>query len=249
MEVRVLSTAFPVSPEPSAAAASSRESLRINEVFHSIQGESTRAGEPCVFVRLAGCPLRCTYCDTSYAFRQGTRFAIDDVVAAVLGVGCPLVELTGGEPFAQAGVFDLAHRLCDLGLTVMAETSGAIALAAVDPRVELIVDVKTPSSGESHRMVWENLDQLDANDEVKFVVGNRADYEFAKEVIAKHMLVGRVRAILMSPVFEQPGDSEIAGHAGLPARDLAEWMLADRLQARLQLQLHKFIWEPRTRGV
>ncbi len=249
MEVRVLSTAFPVSPESSASAANSRETLRINEIFHSIQGESTRAGEPCVFVRMAGCPLRCTYCDTSYAFREGRRETVDDVVAAVLGVGCPLVELTGGEPFAQACAFDLARRLCDLGLTVMAETSGAIDLAGADPRIEMILDIKTPSSGESHRTAWANVDRVDGNDEVKFVIGDRADYDFAKDIITSRALLGRARAILLSPTFSQAGNADIAGHVGLEPRLLAGWMLADRLPVRMQLQLHKFIWEPSTRGV
>lgn len=239
MEVRVLSTAC----DPGAPA------LRVNEIFHSIQGEGTRAGEPCIFVRLTGCPLRCTYCDTSYAFREGTSFSMEGIVEAVVAVGCPLVELTGGEPFAQRAAFTLAQRLCDRGLTVMAETSGAISLAGADPRIEMILDVKLPSSGEAHRMVWSNLDLMDGNDEVKFVVGSREDYDAAKDIITRHALVGRVRSVLLSPVFVQSGNADIAGHAGLAARDLAEWMLADRLPARLQLQLHKFIWDPQTRGV
>ena len=172
-----------------------------------------------------------------------------DVVAAVLSTGCPLVELTGGEPFAQRAAFDLARRLADLGLTVMAETSGAIDLSPCDPRVEIILDVKTPGSGESHRNVLSNLALVDGNDEIKFVITNRADYDFAKSMIEEHRLVGRVRAILLSPVFVQSGNADIVGHSALPPRQLAEWMLADRLVARLQLQIHKFIWDPNTRGV
>ncbi|MFO0962675.1 MAG: radical SAM protein [Phycisphaerales bacterium] len=228
--------------------------LRVNEIFHSIQGESTWAGEPCVFVRLTGCPLRCRYCDTEYSFREGQTRTVAEVVAAVEATGCKLVELTGGEPLAQKRAFDLMRILCDRGCTVLVETSGAIDIAACDPRVIRILDIKTPGSGEAERNLWSNLQHLRAHDEVKFVIVDRADYEWAREVIAHRGLAraletGALRCILMSPAWEQPAGKEIAGVPGLHPRQLAQWILADRLPVRLQVQLHKIIWDPQTRGV
>jgi 7-carboxy-7-deazaguanine synthase len=223
--------------------------LRINEVFFSIQGESTWAGCPCVFVRLTGCPLRCTYCDTEYAFREGTTRSIDSIVAEVVSHPCGLVEVTGGEPLAQRRVHTLITRLCDGGKTVLIETSGACDIATCEPRSIVILDIKTPGSGEVERNLWSNLDHLRPRDEVKFVIVDRADYDFAREVIEKHRLVARCRAVLLSPVFEQAKGLEIAGCRGLEPRTLAEWILADGLPVRMQTQLHKAIWDPGTRGV
>ncbi|MCA9286327.1 MAG: radical SAM protein [Phycisphaerales bacterium] len=223
--------------------------LRINEVFYSIQGESTWAGCPCVFVRLAGCHLRCTYCDTEYAFREGASRPIEALLDEVLAIDCSLVEVTGGEPLLQPRVHELISRLCDAGRTVLVETSGACDLSPLDPRSVAIVDVKTPASGEVQRNDWSNLARLRPQDEVKFVIADRNDYEFAKGVIAQHGLIDRCRAVLLSAVFEQPKGLEILGCRGLPPRTLAEWILADRLGVRMQTQLHKHIWEPSTRGV
>lgn len=223
--------------------------LRINEVFHSIQGESTRAGLPCVFVRLSGCPLRCAYCDTEYAFREGGRRAVDELLQEVLGIDCPLVELTGGEPLAQRAVFPFMTALCEAGRTVLVETSNAVDITPCDPRVIRILDLKTPGSGEFDRNLMENLDDLRPADEVKFVIVDRIDYDWARAMIEEHDLAARCAAVLLSPVFEQATGLEIAGRPALPPRQLAEWMLADALPARMQLQLHKFIWDPSTRGV
>ncbi|MSQ90824.1 MAG: radical SAM protein [Phycisphaerales bacterium] len=223
--------------------------LRINEIFFSIQGESTWTGLPCLFVRLAGCPLRCIYCDTGYAFREGSPRTIDSLVDEVLANPCLLVEITGGEPLAQRNVHGLITRLLDAGRTVLIETSGAIDTEPVDPRAHVILDIKTPDSGESERMVWKNLDQLRPHDEVKFVIASRGDYEFARAVTQERNLIGRCRAVLFSPVHEQKQGLEILGAAGLAPRQLAEWILEDRLAVRLQIQLHKVIWDPQTRGV
>jgi 7-carboxy-7-deazaguanine synthase len=212
--------------------------LTVNEIFHSIQGESTHAGEPCVFVRLTACDLRCSWCDTAYAFHEGTKRSLDDVVAAVEGYGCRTVEITGGEPLLQEDVYPLMERLLTGGHTVMLETGGHRPIDRVPAAVVKIVDVKCPGSGEAHRNCWSNLDALAPHDEVKFVLKDRADYEFARDVIARYDLSARCAAVLLSPV-----------HDVLDARTLSEWMLADRLPARLQLQLHKFIWSPTTRGV
>ncbi|MCX5661593.1 MAG: radical SAM protein [Planctomycetota bacterium] len=224
--------------------------LMINEVFHSIQGESTWAGRRCVFVRLMGCHLRCRYCDTEYAFHEGKRRELEDVVAEVVRHGCDLVEVTGGEPLLQPTVHPLMARLCDLGMTVLIETSGACDISLCDPRVIRIMDFKTPGSRESARNLWSNVDHLNARDEVKFVLCDRADYEWAREVVAKHRLHERVNAVLFGAVAAMAPGKEIAGvEGGLPLRDLAEWVIADRLPVRLQTQLHKLIWDPMTRGV
>ena len=211
--------------------------LTVNEIFHSIQGESTRAGRPCVFVRLTACDLRCTWCDTAYAFHEGRKMSIDDVVKAVDDYGCPLVEITGGEPLLQDDVYPLMERLLEAGHTVMLETGGHRPIDRVPADVVKIVDVKCPGSGESDKNCWANLDALAPHDEVKFVIADRADYEFARDVVSKK-LAGRSGAVLFSPV-----------HGTLDPKTLSEWVLADRLPVRVQLQLHKFIWHPNTRGV
>jgi 7-carboxy-7-deazaguanine synthase len=212
--------------------------LTINEIFYSIQGESTRAGEPCVFVRLTACDLRCSWCDTPYAFTEGRKMSIDEVIAAVDAHDCPLVEITGGEPLLQEDVYPLMDRLLAGGRTVMLETGGHRPIARVPRAVRKIVDVKCPGSGESAKNDWNNLALLAPHDEVKFVVADRVDYEFARDVIARYDLANRAAAVLMSPV-----------HGVLDPKTLSEWMLADHLAARLQLQLHKYIWSPSTRGV
>ncbi|HVH28511.1 MAG TPA: radical SAM protein [Vicinamibacterales bacterium] len=211
--------------------------LTINEIFYSIQGESTRAGQPCVFVRLTACDLRCSWCDTPYAFDEGRKMSVDEVVGAVERYGCPLVEITGGEPLLQEDVYELMERLQQRGRTVMLETGGHRSIARVPATVLKIVDVKCPGSGEADKNDWSNLEALAPHDEVKFVIKDRADYEFAKGVISRHGLADRA-AILLSPV-----------HGVLEPRTLSEWLLADHLPARLQLQLHKYIWPPDTRGV
>jgi 7-carboxy-7-deazaguanine synthase len=212
--------------------------LTINEIFHSIQGESTHTGRPCVFVRLTACDLRCSWCDTAYAFHEGQRMSIDDVLAEVDRFGCPVVEITGGEPLLQRDVFPLMDRLLAQGRTVLVETGGHRSLADVPAGVVKIMDVKCPGSGEASKMDWSNLARLTADDQVKFVLKDRADYEFAREVTLRERLTDRVEAVLFSPV-----------HGVLHPRELAEWILADRLPVRLQLQAHKYIWGPEVRGV
>ena len=212
--------------------------LTVNEIFHSIQGESTRAGERCVFVRLTACDLRCSWCDTAYAFHEGRKMSVDEVVGAVDEYGCDLVEITGGEPLLQDDVYPLMDRLLAGGRTVMLETGGHRPIDRVPVGVIKIVDVKCPGSGEADKNDWRNLDRLAQHDQVKFVVKDRTDYEFARDVIERYDLPARAAAVLVSPV-----------HGVLDPRTLSEWMLADRLPARLQLQIHKFIWSPTTRGV
>src|ERR1700730_13687695 len=212
--------------------------LTVNEIFYSIQGESTRAGRPCVFVRLTACDLRCSWCDTPYAFHEGQKRSVAEVVAAVERYGCPLVEITGGEPLLQEEVYELMDRLLALVRTVLLETGGHRPVTRVPAAVLKIVDIKCPGSGEAAKNDWSNLDRLAPHDEIKFVVQDRVDYEFARDVIARHDLASRAAAVLMSPV-----------HGVLDPKTLSEWMLADRLPARLQLQLHKYIWPANTRGV
>jgi 7-carboxy-7-deazaguanine synthase len=212
--------------------------LTINEIFYSIQGESTYAGHPCVFVRLTACDLRCTWCDTAYAFHEGRKQTVDEVIAAVERHDCPLVEITGGEPLLQEDVYELMSRLLAGGRTVLLETGGHRPIDRVPAAVVKIVDVKCPGSGEADKNEWRNLDRLLPHDQVKFVVKDRTDYEFARDVARRHDLAPRCAAVLISPV-----------HGVLDARTLSEWILADHLPARLQLQLHKFIWHPSTRGV
>ena len=212
--------------------------LTINEIFYSIQGESTFAGRPCVFVRLTACDLRCSWCDTPYAFHEGRTTSVGDVIAEVERYDCPLVEITGGEPLLQQDVYPLMDGLLARGRTVMLETGGHRSIAGVPPGVIKIVDVKCPGSGEADKNDWENLARLAPHDEVKFVIQDRADYEFALDVLRRHDLPSRSAAILFSPV-----------HGVLDPKTLSEWMLADRVPARFQMQLHKFIWSPSTRGV
>ena len=210
----------------------------MNEIYLSVQGESTWAGLPCVFVRLTFCDLRCTYCDTEYAFYEGNKMALGEIVEKVRSFGCPLVEVTGGEPLLQPNCVPLLHMLCEAGFTVLLETSGAHNIAAVDPRVHRIMDLKTPSSGEEGRNLYANIAHLTPRDELKFVVGSREDYEWAREKIRGHDLATKVNSVLLSPVFGKIAPS-----------DMVSWMLEDKLPARFQLQMHKFIWEPRARGV
>jgi 7-carboxy-7-deazaguanine synthase len=212
--------------------------LTINEIFYSIQGESTYAGRPCVFVRLTACDLRCSWCDTAYAFHEGRKQSLDEVLAEVDRHGCSLVEITGGEPLLQDDVYPLMQSLIDRGRTVLLETGGHRSTAAVPEPIVTILDVKCPGSGEAHRTDWSNLDRLRPHDEVKFVVKNRADYEYAREVVARHRLAERAAAVHLSPV-----------HGVMDLRQLSEWALADRLPVRIQVQLHKYIWDPATRGV
>jgi 7-carboxy-7-deazaguanine synthase len=212
--------------------------LTVNEIYQSVQGESTWAGLPCVFVRLTFCDLRCTYCDTEYAFYEGKKMETEEILEKVRSYGCALVEVTGGEPLLQPGCLTLLAMLCDAGFTVLLETSGAHDISRVDPRVHRIMDLKTPSSGECGRNLESNILHLTPRDEVKFVVGSREDYEWTRGQMREHDLAAKVRAVLLSPVF-----GKVA-----PA-DIVTWMLEDKLPARFQLQMHKFIWEPRARGV
>ena len=214
-----------------------RPSLQITEIFHSIQGESTHVGQPCVFVRLTGCPLRCTWCDTEYAFFGGTTMAMETILEQVRSYDCPLVEVTGGEPLHQPGSLVLLTQLCDAGFQVMLETSGACDISKVDDRVSIVLDVKCPGSEMTDRMRWENLNQLSTKDEVKFVLQDRSDYEWARDIVRQHALADRC-SVLFSPVF-----------GGLDLQPLSEWILEDHLPIRLQIQLHKVIWDPQTRGV
>lgn len=213
-----------------AANGRSQERLRITEIFHSIQGEADAVGWPTVFVRLTGCPLRCGYCDTTYSFHGGDWWSIDGIVDEVARHGARHVCVTGGEPLAQKRCLILLERLCDAGYEVSLETSGALDVAAVDPRVRKVVDFKTPASGEMARNLWANVEHLRPHDQVKFVLCDRADYDWAAARVAEHRLHERCQ-VLFSPSHDQ-----------LPARDLAEWLLADRLPVRLQVQLHKYLW-------
>ena len=215
----------------------------VNEIFYSIQGESTWAGRACVFVRLTGCPLRCSWCDTEYAFQGGERMSFADILERVDGIGAAVVEVTGGEPLAHPGSIDLVKLLLDEGYTVLVETSGAFDVSALDPRAHRIMDLKCPGSGESARNLWSNLDHLTERDEVKFVVQDRADYEWARGVIRERGLDDRVgggslAAVLISPVF-----------GAVDLEQLASWILEDGLPVRFQLQLHKLIWGAERTGV
>jgi 7-carboxy-7-deazaguanine synthase len=229
----------------------------ITEIFKSIQGEGTRAGLPCIFVRLTGCSLRCTWCDTAYAFHGGTKMTVADVAARVDELTgrmpqtngpttlVPLVELTGGEPLLQEEIYPLAEQLLASGYTMMIETSGKRFIGRLPRGVIKIVDVKCPDSGEPDVFDIRNLDEIGENDEIKFVLSTRRDYEFAREFTRQHNLDSRVREVLFSPVFESPEGK----WPGLEPRKLVEWMLADGLPVRLGLQLHKFVWDPATKGV
>lgn len=232
-----------------ARAAGAQDALLVNEIFYSIQGESTWAGHPCVFVRLTGCSLRCRYCDTTYAFFEGARRKLGDILAEVEQHPCSLVEVTGGEPLLQPNVHPLMRKLADAGKTVLLETSGACDISVCDRRVIRILDIKTPDSGESEANLWSNLRYLRAQDEVKFVICSRGDYEWARQILRKEKLEERVKAVLMSPAAAVAECDEEPAMAGLPPRELARWILADNLPVRMQVQLHKLIWGPETRGV
>ena len=212
--------------------------LTIYEIYASIQGESTHVGRPCVFVRLAACDLRCRWCDTPYAFTGGQKRAVSDVVTEVERFDCKVVEITGGEPLLQRDVYPLIERLLEHGHEVLVETGGHIPIDDLPDPVVAIVDVKCPGSGEASKMHWPNLEGLSSHDEVKFVIADRADYDYAKDVVARYQLNERARAVLFSPVFGE-----------LAPAELAKWIIEDRLAVRLQLQAHKYIWSPDTRGV
>ncbi len=215
-----------------------QKQLVVNEIFLSIQGESTHAGRPCAFVRLTGCNLRCNYCDTEYAFFEGRRMSVQEILQKLDEYGCDLIEITGGEPLLQEGVHQLIALLLSQNHTVMIETSGASDVSKLDSRVIKVMDLKCPGSGESSRNLWSNIDHLTAHDEVKFVLSDRDDYEWARDVLKKYDLSSRVNAVLMSCAFGR-----------IEAARLAAWMLEDRLPARLQIQMHKHIWPPDMRGV
>ena len=231
--------------------------MYITEIFKSIQGEGTRAGLPCIFVRLTGCNLRCTWCDTAYAFHGGKKMSVEEVLGRVDELAgrseklhgsesaVPLVELTGGEPLLQEEVYPLAKKLLATGYTVMVETSGERYIGELPREVIKIVDVKCPDSGEADTFEMHNLEALSEQDEVKFVISTRRDYEFAREFTTQHELARRVKQVLFSPVFEDPAGK----WQGLEPREVVEWILADGLPVRLGLQLHKFIWDPATKGV
>lgn len=204
--------------------------LKIHEIFHSIQGESSRIGLPTTFVRLTGCPMRCVYCDTAYAFSGGSNMEIDAILSRVAELGAHYVTVTGGEPLAQKDCHALLSALCDAGYSVSLETGGAMDIAAVDPRASVILDIKTPGSGELEKNLWANLAQLKKTDEVKFVLCDRADYDWAKQQLVLHKL-NETCPVVFSPVFSQ-----------VNATDLAEWVLADKLPVRMQVQLHKILW-------
>jgi 7-carboxy-7-deazaguanine synthase len=212
--------------------------VTINEIFYSVQGESSYAGRPCVFVRLTACDLRCSWCDTAYAFHEGAKQSVDDVLAEVDRFDCSLVEVTGGEPLLQEDVYPLFDGLLDRGKQVLLETGGHRSTERVPAQVVTILDVKCPGSGETHRMDWANLERLRPHDEVKFVIKDRADYDFAKEVTQRFDLTARAAAVHFSPV-----------HDVMDLRQLSEWVLRDHLGVRVQVQLHKYIWDPATRGV
>lgn len=212
--------------------------LTVNEIYHSIQGESTWAGRPCVFVRLTFCDLRCTYCDTDYAFYDGRKQTLAEILATVAAFNCSLVEITGGEPLLQKNVLPLMTKLADAGSTVLLETSGAHDISPVDVRVHRIMDLKTPDSGQVERNLWSNIERLTLRDEVKCVIGSREDYQWSREQVERFQLARRCHSVLFSPVFGR-----------IDPREIVEWILADKLEVRFQLQMHKFIWAPTQRGV
>lgn len=212
--------------------------LVVHEMYVSVQGESTHTGRPCAFVRLTACDLRCSWCDTPYAFTGGKKMSVEEVVAAVEQLRCPLVEITGGEPLLQPDAIPLMQKLVAAGHEVLVETGGHLPIDKLPAEVVAIMDVKCPGSGEAGKMHWPNLDALRPHDEVKFVIMDRGDYEYARKVVREHDLASRTEAVLFSPV-----------HGVLAAADLAKWMIEDHLPVRLQLQQHKFVWDPNARGV
>ena len=213
--------------------------LRVTEIFRSLQGESTHAGRPCAFVRLTGCPMRCVWCDSEYTFTGGHSMSVAEVMDQVRAFGCQLVEITGGEPLAQLESQTLIRRLCDEGYEVLIETGGYVSTAEVDERAHIILDVKCPASGEEARNHWPNLSRLRPDkDEVKFVIANRADWNYARGIIARYELESRARAVLISPVWDE-----------INLREMADWISASGLNVRMQLQMHKQIWGAEARGV
>ncbi len=211
--------------------------LKVNEIYFSIQGESGYAGLPCVFIRLTYCNLRCTYCDTEYAFYDGKEMSLDEITARVKEYNCNLVQVTGGEPLFQEECPGLLTRLCDAGFKVLLETGGSLPVKDLDNRVIVIMDLKTPSSGMVRKNMYENIDYLKDEDEVKFVIGSREDYDWSRDIISRYNLTGKCK-ILFSVVFGK-----------MDPRTLVEWILEDKLDVRFQLQMHKFIWSPETKGV
>lgn len=211
--------------------------LKINEIYYSLQGESTMAGLPCIFIRLTYCNLRCTYCDSEYAFYEGTEYSVEKILHEIKKYDCNLVEITGGEPLVQNEVFTLMHNLCDDGYQVMIETGGSLPIKEIDERVKIIMDLKCPSSKMMHKNLYENIAYLKTSDELKFIIGNREDYEWSKSVIDKYSLTEKC-IVLFSCVF-----------AELEPVQLTEWILKDKLKVRFQLQIHKYIWEPTKKGV
>lgn len=211
--------------------------LKVNEIYFSVQGESSRAGLPCVFVRLTYCNLRCTYCDTEYAFFEGEDKSVDEIINEVKKYGCNLVEITGGEPLVQEESLNLMKKLCDKGFDVMLETAGNMPICNIDDRVNIIMDLKCPSSGMMKKNLYENVNYLKKTDELKFVIGDREDYDWMNEMINKYDLYNKCK-ILVSVVFGK-----------LEPLDLVNWVLEDKLDVRFQLQMHKFIWHPETKGV
>lgn len=225
------SSAIPVSDPASG--------LRITEIFYSLQGEANASGLPTVFIRLTGCPLRCTYCDTTYSFEGGERLSLEHIIETAEKYQTPYICVTGGEPLAQPNCLILLQRLCDAGFDVSLETSGALDVSKVDPRVSKVLDLKTPTSGEEHRNLISNLDYLTSHDQIKFVICNREDYEWSKQQVEQYQLQTKVSTVWFSPAFAVE-----KGTVGLPrlARDLAQWILDDKLPVRFQLQLHKLLW-------
>ncbi|MFV7499027.1 7-carboxy-7-deazaguanine synthase QueE [Acinetobacter pittii] len=225
------SSAIPVSDPASG--------LRITEIFYSLQGEANASGLPTVFIRLTGCPLRCSYCDTTYSFEGGERFSLEHIIETATQFQTPYICVTGGEPLAQPNCLILLQRLCEAGFDVSLETSGALDVSRVDPRVSKVLDLKTPTSGEEHRNLISNLDHLTPRDQIKFVICNREDYEWSKQQVEKYQLQTKVSTVWFSPAFAVK-----KGAVGLPrlARDLAQWILDDKLPVRFQLQLHKLLW-------
>jgi 7-carboxy-7-deazaguanine synthase len=213
-------------------------SLTVHEIYRSIQGESTWAGLPCIFVRLTFCDLRCSWCDTEYAFYDGSKMGLDDILARVKAHNCPMVEVTGGEPLMQPATPELLKNLCEEGYTVLLETGGHRDISVVDPRVHRIMDLKCPDSGMVEKNRWENMAHLTPRDEVKCVIASRGDYEWARDKVREYDLSSKVKAVLFSPVFGKINPQEIV-----------EWILEDQLPVRFQLQMHKFIWEPTQKGV
>jgi 7-carboxy-7-deazaguanine synthase len=211
--------------------------IKVNEIFYSIQGEGTQAGLPCVFIRLTGCNLRCTYCDTEYAFYEGNELSIREIIEKISSFECNLVELTGGEPLMQNECIELLKALCDNNFEVMLETGGSLSIEGIDPRVRIIMDLKCPSSGMLKKNLYSNISVLKKDDEVKFVIGSREDYEWAKNIISEYN-INEVCTILFSPVF-----------GAIEPVKIVEWILKDNLKVRFQLQMHKFIWHPDTKGV